>query len=390
MTDMAPASGDNIAVAIMQEFARVTGLDPPEKHPRRYLWTDAFAVCNFLELWQRTRDPVYRDLATRLIDQVHDVLGKHRDDDPRSGWISGLDEEDGRLHPTIGGLRIGKPLNERTAGEKPDERLEWDRDGQYFHYLTKWMHALCQAGRLTGDPDYIRWAAELAGTVRSRFFTGQGSRTRIAWKMSIDLTHPLVSSMGLHDPIDGLVTFVEVTLGEKRTGRSVTGLQDAFPDLVALCRQNGWETDDPLGIGSLLFDGLRLAKLITGGGFDCRWLLEDVIRSARVSMEFYLRTAPFRAQAGYRLAFRELGLSTGLRGIGILSEDLDTNPEIFGRSVTLRQNTTALARYVPVAGDIERFWADTKNQDQDTWRDHREINMAMLATSLVPGVFLSV
>ena len=40
-----------------------------------------------------------------------------------------------------------------------DERLEWDRDGQYFHYLTKWMHALCQAAFFVGDAP--RWAVEL-------------------------------------------------------------------------------------------------------------------------------------------------------------------------------------------------------------------------------------
>ncbi|MGA6935731.1 MAG: hypothetical protein WB041_10140, partial [Pseudolabrys sp.] len=42
---------------------------------RRYLWTDAFAVCNFLELFQRTSDQQYRRCAEKLIDQVHSVLG---------------------------------------------------------------------------------------------------------------------------------------------------------------------------------------------------------------------------------------------------------------------------------------------------------------------------
>jgi hypothetical protein len=34
-------------------------------------------------------------------------------------------------------LRIGKQLAERRPGERFDERLEWERDGQYFHYLTR-------------------------------------------------------------------------------------------------------------------------------------------------------------------------------------------------------------------------------------------------------------
>ena len=121
---------------LMAEFAARTGLDPPHTRPRRYLWTDAYAVCNYLELSRRTGNGVYRDLALRLVDQVHHTLGRHREDDSRTGWISGLPEEEGEAHPTRGGLRIGKPLPERRLGEPFDERLEWDRDGQYYHYLT--------------------------------------------------------------------------------------------------------------------------------------------------------------------------------------------------------------------------------------------------------------
>ena len=74
----------------MQDFARLTGLDPAGAHPRRYLWTDAFAVCNYLGLFQETGNEAYRELALRLVDQVHHILGRYREDDFRSGWISGL------------------------------------------------------------------------------------------------------------------------------------------------------------------------------------------------------------------------------------------------------------------------------------------------------------
>src|SRR5205823_2312671 len=101
-------------------------------------------------------------LAGGLVERVHQSLGKHRPDDSRSGWISGLPEEIALAHPTRGGLRIGKTLPERGPDEAFDERLEWDRDGQYFHYLTKWMHALDQVSRATKEPRYNLWARELA------------------------------------------------------------------------------------------------------------------------------------------------------------------------------------------------------------------------------------
>ena len=207
----------------MSEFADLTGLLSDSKVPRRYLWTDAFAVCNFLGLYCQTQDEQYKKLALHLIDQVHFILGRHRDDDPRTGWISGLSEQEGRLHPTKGGLRIGKGMNERGPGDPYDEQLEWDRDGQYYHYLTKWMHALNRASRVTGDPTCNRWAIELAKTAHARFtyVPSSGGQKRMHWKMSIDLSYPLVASMGQHDPLDGFITYLQLqSTAEKDPDRS--------------------------------------------------------------------------------------------------------------------------------------------------------------------------
>jgi hypothetical protein len=135
----------------MTGYAERTGLGS-DRPALRYLWTDAFAVGNFLALARATAQPRFAEVALRLVDQVHHVLGRFRDDDPRTGWISGLDEREGEAHPTRGGLRIGKKLRERRPGEPFDERLEWDRDGRYFHYLSKWMHALDQVSRWTREP----------------------------------------------------------------------------------------------------------------------------------------------------------------------------------------------------------------------------------------------
>lgn len=68
----------------MRDFAETTGLEPVSARPRRYLWTDAFAVCNYLGLYHETGDAYSRELALRLIDQVHHILGRHRSDDQRT------------------------------------------------------------------------------------------------------------------------------------------------------------------------------------------------------------------------------------------------------------------------------------------------------------------
>jgi len=35
------------------------------------------------------------------------------------------------------------------------------------------------------------------------------------------------------------------------------------------------------------------------------------------------------------------------------------------------------------------YWLEGRNREAETWREHREINMVMLATSLAPNGFLS-
>ncbi|HLA41210.1 MAG TPA: hypothetical protein VJ417_14510, partial [Candidatus Glassbacteria bacterium] len=52
-----------MAQKIMLEFAEWTGLSPATAKPRRYLWTDAFAVCNFLELYRQSGDETFKWLA---------------------------------------------------------------------------------------------------------------------------------------------------------------------------------------------------------------------------------------------------------------------------------------------------------------------------------------
>jgi hypothetical protein len=388
-------AASTLAQEIMLDFARLTGLEPASDHPRRYLWTDAFAVCNYLELFRQTNDKTYLDLALRLVDQVHHTLGRHRDDDPRRGWISGLDEQEGERHPTARGLRIGKRLNERKADEPPIERLEWDQDGQYYHYLTKWMHALNRVSKVTVDPTYLRWAIELAEAAHARFTCAPpyGGRKRMYWKMSIDLTYPLVPSMGQHDPLDGFVTYSE--LQAAATGdfaeSSLPDLKNEIANMAGICQGTSVSlaTDDPLGIGGLLFDASRIAQLMIQSGFKYESLLETVVGSALLGMDAFTSGNSLGYPAEYRLAFRELGLSIGLNAIENLQKGIEENPSLFRRE-SLYRRVEAIRGYVPLRETIEQFWTDSKNRETATWIEHREINMVMLATSLAPGEFLTI
>jgi len=377
----------------MREFARLTGLSPANSARRRYLWTDAFAVCNFLGLYVETSDEEFKTLALQLVDQVHEVLGRHRQDDPRTGWISGLDEHEGRLHPTIGGLRIGKKLKERKPGQPLNERLEWDRDGQYYHYLTKWMHALNGVTKVTGDFTYHRWAVELARACHARFVytPSSGKQKRMYWKVSIDLSYPLVPSMGLHDPLDGLITYSQLqATAAVDPEPSMADLSAEIADMTTLSEGRNWATDDPLGIGGLLSDALRVAHFMERGYFLQTKLLAALLEASLAGLEAFYRQDPLSLPADHRLAFRELGLSIGLHAVERLSGLIEGNKHSFGKEPELKVLIQALKQCEPLTEIIEKFWLQPERQEAEGWVEHRDINMVMLATSLHPDGFLIV
>jgi len=371
------ASRIEAAVRLMEQFAAHTRAEAGQP-PRRYLWTDAYAVCNYLGLARATADPSWRERALALVDEVHHTLGRHRPDDRRRGWISGLGEAEGEAHPTAGGLRIGKSLPERTPGEPLDERREWDRDGQYFHYLTRWMHALDRVARATAEPPYNQWARELdAAAFRAFTYAPNPSlpTRRMHWKMSIDLSRPLVASMGQHDPLDGYVTTLELRTTAAALGQHATPhLAEESHQYAAMARRGDWATDDALGIGGLLVDAWQVQQLARQGADVEPQLFDRLLDAARSGLGLYVQGGDLQLPARYRLAFRELGLAIGLHAVERME----------GAAPTRRAQLEALWQYVPLAGAIEAFWLDPARQHSGAWIEHQDINTVMLATSLVP------
>ena len=373
-----------LSKVLMDEFARRTGLDPVKETPTRYLWTDAFAVCVYLDLHRRTGEERYRDLALRLVGQVHAVLGKHRRDDQRRGWISGLSGEEGDRHPTMGGLRIGKMLPERHKHGPVDPMKEWEQDGQYYHYLTKWIHALERVSAVTGEARYLRWAMELARTAHARFsYSLPTGRKRMFWKMSIDLSYPLVTSMGQHDALDGLVTFIELQEATSRfPGEGFPDLATEITELESMAESSSWVTDDPLGAGSLLTDAWRMAQEKHPAR---ERLLLPLLEAGVASLDHVAAGLPVQARAERRLAFRELGLAIGLKA-SVEMDNAGAAASVEGAS----ELVTQLRAHSSLASQIEGFWSEPHSRSARSWREHEDINAVMLAASLSPGEYLRI
>ena len=365
------------AIELMMGFAKRTGLTGacPQQ---RYLWTDAFAVCNFLGLARLTGEARFTELALQLVDRVHHDLGRHRADDRRTGWISGLAESEGEAHPTRGGLRIGKPLPERRRGEPLDERLEWDRDGQYFHYLTKWMHALDQVARATGETMFHLWARELAHAAHRAFtyVPRHGAGKRMYWKTKRRSGTPA----GRVDGPTRSARWSRHVHAARGDGRLEPGppLDDAIADFGAMIdpRSLATRTRSASAACSSTHAGWsQLEQTEQAAGGWSRRCSPPPSRVSGTTSSSRTCACPRR-----RLAFRELGLAIGLAAI---------EADVWrGANPGVRAGVDRLSRYLPLRAEIEAFWLQPEHRREGGWVEHASINEVMLATSLHPEGFL--
>lgn len=256
---------------------------PPleEGHKGRYLWTDAFGVIDFLTLYGLTAQPHFLTFAHRLIETVHDVLGKIRDGSRR---LPGATDD----NPLGGGLRIGKL-----------EEFGPDGDGQYHHYLTIWMFALNRYSVAAADSRYNSLAIKCAKAIHPKFVAGP----RIYWKMAMDLSRPLVNSQGNLDPFDGYVVFDLLTqhkmAGEEGLESEIQNYK-TFVDFL----WSAYHSNDPLDLGMTLW--------------TVHWKLEEEWASymkgrATEALKQLELHGEFDNAIGYRLAFREFGTVMGVK-----------------------------------------------------------------------------
>lgn len=401
------------AEPLLDAYLRRTGVRGGAGDPsRRYLWTDAFAVVTLLAIARArgARAPI--DDAIRLATLVHRTLGRHRKDDLRIGWISGLGEAEGELCPTAGGLRIGKPLRERTASEPFDEFLEWERDGQYFHYLTRWMDALSALSEATGDRAWNHMAVDLAHAACAAFIHSPrvGAAPRMYWKMSIDLTRPLVKSMGLLDPLDGFTAVARVRACGRRLahdeGGASAGLAPDDPHGTSAGRSTGlsielerlhamlgepaaWATTDALGIGGLLHAASEQIDLIASGDLPFDAKLHDLLAATHRSLDFFVSSECFSRPLPMRLAFRELGLALGVQAIEPMLECVMRDSHRFGEPgdlAALSARLDAMSKFALLAQHVEETWLAPAAQETRGWTEHLDINEVMLAASLAGAV----
>ncbi|MEM1515083.1 MAG: hypothetical protein QXT26_07160 [Thermoproteota archaeon] len=202
--------------------------------------------------------------------------------------------------------------------------------------------------------------------------------------MSINLSRPLVSSMGLHDPLDRLITYMEISLDAPRSPD--LSLHSEIMDLEEMCLEMDWTTNDPLGVGELLQCAYMLAKIISYGGYKGVNLLINILNTGLLNLELTLATRFLELPASMRLAFREAGLSIGLKAAERLL-NLIENSDLLRCDSEVCSLAKSLVDYKWISNKIESFWLNPSNIKSRSWVEHKDINMVMLATSLIPDGF---
>ena len=117
-----------------------------------------------------------------------------------------------------------------------------------------------------------------------------------------------------------------------------------------MCQRRNWTTDDPLGLGGLLFDAGRLCQLLGNEQFDDIHLLEDILGACRNGLASLLAGRYLNQPVSYRLAFRELGLAIGLKALPIISEAMKKNDGPFESGTAVQR----IVEQLPVTNRLVR------------------------------------
>jgi hypothetical protein len=213
----------------------------------------------------------------------------------------------------------------------------------------------------------------------------------MVWKMSIDLSRPLVDEQGQHDPLDGLVTCLELrNVANALGGPHALDLAPQIAVLTTMAENQPLATADPLGTGGLLSAAYTLAQLTLVGVQGYGSLLNTLLDEASPGLEYSARDRDALAMpADYRLAFRELGLSIGLRALKRTQQLAAQHMDVFDSVPSLGSRLERLIPFVPLIDALEDFWLEPANQESETWKNHEDINAVMLATSLAPEGYLA-
>jgi len=299
----------DISPNLTKVLARLDWMEKSKIFPNglRYLWTDAHGVCNYISLYKATNDPIYIEKTENLINSVYTVLGRPK------------------------GIRIGQ---------------EPDRDGQYFHYLTKWIFALTQFSKI--KQEYHQKAVDLVKTIHPKFYI---KNKGIYWKMLEDLSGPYPGyGYGGLDYYDGYCVYKLL---------DPVALSSEINDMRKLIDKNypNFSCSQDLGLGEILwmshfYKDEDWAKYVSQQAIETL----DIMWVDKGEKGGYFCRNPGAEKV--KFAFTNFGVSVGLQAANLWPDRVEK---------------------------INKFFENYKSGDE---YDTNSITHVMYCSSLFPGVFI--
>jgi len=210
----------------------------------------------------------------------------------------------------------------RVLGRSKGYRIgeEPSRDGQYFHYLTKWIFALHQLSSYHPDVSQRQFhqqeAIKIIKEIHSHFLIRD---VGILWKMKEDLSGPYLGyGLGGLDHYDAYITYRLIDNGSGILTREISDvyslIQSHFQDFS--CTQD-------LGLGEMLwmtswFPEEEWAKVVREKSIKT---LEKMWRDVDEKRGYFIRDWKYERTS--KLAFGNYGVCIGLQAVGLWSDRVD-------------------------------------------------------------------
>jgi hypothetical protein len=287
------------------EWMKNEGIWPNGK---RYLWTDSYGIILLVSLYKETKEEKFLNDAEFVVGEVKRVLGRSK------------------------GVRIG---------EEPD------REGQYFHYLMKWVHALNEIGRYI--PKYHKEAIQTIKDIHPHFYVPNAG---IFWKMKEDLSENYPGfGFGSLDCYDAFITYrlVDKDVLSKEISQISTLVEKYYKSFS--CSQD-------LGLGEVLwmthyFPDEKWSKHIQNVSIET---LNKMWISKSDKEGYFIRD--YIWERDFILAFGNFGVSVGLQSLNLWPKRVEK---------------------------LNNFFETFKSNDK---YDRESITHVMHCNSLFPGVLI--
>jgi len=372
---------------------------------RRYLWTDAFGILNFISQSKATTNSNEKDqylgAAKMLINSVFQTLGNPRDDSDRYPMCPVLSENKKVMR--YKGLRIGKVSAMIASKGVARSDMGMEHDGMYWHYIDKMLYALSRYVIETHDLFILKRALHLIIDLHPAFFIPHQG---YLWKINTDCTpisthtstspnHDAVSAWIMYNIINNLVHKLcsESNHNNDTNNNGSDGMKtyilshqhhvtQAIADLTPIVAKYfqssttlsiSRETSDSLGLGCHLFTMQWCRNADVMGGDALRRYKQTISKQMISWIEHSGSIDAYHAQT----LFREYG---GLLGCQLISSDdkdlMDKNMSSCIHQAEERAMRCYTAYYTP-----------EQVQHASHHPKHSSINMVMLGSCIQPIAF---